>query len=137
MGKSLQKWLPLYRVEQVLTNSKYIVRKVGTNHTECVHRIRLGPIEPNFDVKDLEEVDPQQFTPDPMTRNYAEPSLFDKTDILRPLSEQRATNNRDKDAPNIFLCLTCRAAPAARPLIPPWLHQLTLHPQKCKNVQPQ
>ena len=25
MGKSLQKWLPLYRVEQVLTNSNYIV----------------------------------------------------------------------------------------------------------------
>ena len=39
MGKSLQKWLPLYRVEQVLTNSNYIVRKVGTNHTQCVHRI--------------------------------------------------------------------------------------------------
>ena len=58
MGKSLQKWLPLYRVEQVVTNSNYIVRKVGTNHTQCGHRIRLGPIESKFDVKDLEEVDP-------------------------------------------------------------------------------
>ena len=68
----------MYRVEQVLTSSNYIVRKVGTNHTQCVHRIRLRPIEPKFDVKDLEEVDPQKFTPDPMTQNYAEPSLFDK-----------------------------------------------------------
>ena len=29
--KSVQTWLPLYRVEQVLTNSNYIIRKVGTN----------------------------------------------------------------------------------------------------------
>ena len=41
------------------------------------------------------------------------------TYLRRPLSEQRATNNRDKDAPNVFLCLTRHAAPAARPLIPP------------------
>ena len=34
-NKSLQVWLPLYRVEKVLTNSNYIVRKVGTNHTVC------------------------------------------------------------------------------------------------------
>ena len=78
MEKSLQKWLPLYRVEQVLTNSSCIVRKVGTNHPQCVHRIRLRPIEPNIDVKDLEEVDPQKFTFDPMTQNYAETSFFDK-----------------------------------------------------------
>ena len=46
MGKSLTKWLFLYRVESVLTNSNYIVRKVGTNYTQCVHRIRLRPITP-------------------------------------------------------------------------------------------
>ena len=44
MGKSLTKWLPLYRIETLLTNSNYIIRKVGTNNTQCVHRIRLRPM---------------------------------------------------------------------------------------------
>ena len=39
-NNSLQVWIPLYRVEKVLTNSNYIIRKVGTNYTQCVHRIR-------------------------------------------------------------------------------------------------
>ena len=33
LSKSAQKWLPLYRVEQVRTNCNYIVRKKGTNYT--------------------------------------------------------------------------------------------------------
>ena len=32
--KSVQVWLPLYRVEKVLTNSNYIIRRVGTNYTQ-------------------------------------------------------------------------------------------------------
>ena len=40
-SKSMQVWLPLYRVEKVLTNSNYIVRKVGTNYTQWAYRIRL------------------------------------------------------------------------------------------------
>ena len=38
--KSLPIWLPLYRIGKILTNSNYIIRKVGTNYTQCVHRIR-------------------------------------------------------------------------------------------------
>ena len=39
--KAVQIWLPLYKVEKVLTNSNYLIRKVGTPFTQCVHRIRL------------------------------------------------------------------------------------------------
>ena len=39
IGKALQTWLPLYRVEKALTTSNYIVRKIETNYTQCVHRI--------------------------------------------------------------------------------------------------
>ena len=33
--KSIQKWLALYRIEKVLTDSNYWIRKVGTNFTHC------------------------------------------------------------------------------------------------------
>ena len=79
MGKSLNKWIPLYRVEQVLTNSNYIVRKVGTNYTQCVHRIRLRPITPQYQIEDLAHIHPNNFVPDPSTRHTSEPSLFDST----------------------------------------------------------
>jgi hypothetical protein len=47
-------WLPLYRVEQVVTNSNYVVRKVNTNFCTIVNRMRLSPITPQYTVKDLE-----------------------------------------------------------------------------------
>ena len=75
--KSTLKWLQLYQVNQVLTNSNHVVRKVGMNYTQCVHRIRLRSIEPKFEFKDLEVVDANNFTPDPVTFNHLEPSLFD------------------------------------------------------------
>ena len=40
-NESLLMWLPLYRVEKILANSNYLMRKVGTNCTKCVHRIKL------------------------------------------------------------------------------------------------
>ena len=62
------KWLQLYRVEKILINNNYIVRKVGTNSTQCVHRIRLRPIEPKFAVNDLSLIDPAAFTTDDFIR---------------------------------------------------------------------
>ena len=37
-------WLPLYRIEKFLKNSNYIIRKVDTNYTQCVHQFRLRPL---------------------------------------------------------------------------------------------
>ena len=42
----IQKWLALYGVERVLTDSNYLIRKIGTNYAQIVHRIRLRPIKP-------------------------------------------------------------------------------------------
>ena len=72
------KYHPLYRVEQVLTHSNYIVRKVGTNYTQCVHRVRLKPIKPQYEFTDLPEIDPNNFTTDPnLSENQLEPNLTD------------------------------------------------------------
>ena len=35
------RWIGLYRIENVLTNDKYIVRWLNTNKTQILHRIRL------------------------------------------------------------------------------------------------
>ena len=77
-SKSLQVWLPLYRVEKVLTNSNYLIRKVGTPFTQCVHRIRLRPYEPSEPPVDFDNIDPSQFVPEPVLGKFRQkPELFD------------------------------------------------------------
>ena len=78
MEKSLTKWLPLYRVESVLTNSNHIIRKVGTNHTECVHRLGLRPNTPQYQVEDIPDVNSNNFIPGPITQHFSELTLFDQ-----------------------------------------------------------
>ena len=45
--KLIGKWLALYRVEKVLTDSNCLIRKVVTNYTQIVHGMRLRPITPH------------------------------------------------------------------------------------------
>ena len=78
IDSQVQNWLPLYKLEKVLTDSNYIIRKVKTNYTQCVHRIRLKPIKPSETPEDLEVVNPVSFQPDPSRRQHMEPELFDK-----------------------------------------------------------
>ena len=40
------RWIGLYLVEKVLPNNNYIVRKLNTNKTQILHRIRLGKYNP-------------------------------------------------------------------------------------------
>ena len=92
------KWLGFYRVEQCLSRQNYIVRKIGTHHTQCVHRIRLKPIsELPSDLKDIDLVDKTKFVKDPsFPEQYLKPTLFDKfrEQILR---EEALPENTDPD----------------------------------------
>ena len=121
MGKSLTKWLPLYRVENVLTHSNYIIRKVGTNYTQCVHRIRLRPIKPQHQVEDIPVINPTNFTPDPSTRHVSEPSLFDKA--LPDLLNDKTFTPEDEvsDTPAVVFCYRPRRVlpPPPVPPVPP------------------
>ena len=77
-SKSMNVWLPLYRVEKVLTDSNYLIRKVGTYFTQCIHRIRLRAYSPSEPPIDLENIDQEKFIPDPVLGKYRqEPALFD------------------------------------------------------------
>ena len=57
MNKMLPKWLALYRVEQKMSNENYLVREIGTNHTQIVHRIRLRSYTPTHKIVDLPNID--------------------------------------------------------------------------------
>ena len=74
-ASEVQKWLPLYKVEKVLTDSNYILRKPNTNYTQCVHRIRLKPTKPSVTPQ---VINPANFLPDSSRRQHMEPDLFDK-----------------------------------------------------------
>ena len=77
-AKSCTIWLSLYKIEKVLTKSNYLIRKIGTPYTQCVHRIRLRPITPNYDVEDI-SVTQQDFKPDPSLCKYrSEHEIFDE-----------------------------------------------------------
>ena len=77
-ASQVQKWLPLYKIEKVLTDSNYIIQKVNTNYTQCVHGIRLKSIKPSETPEDLEVINPAIFRPDPSRKQHMEPDLFDK-----------------------------------------------------------
>ena len=77
-AKSCKIWLSLYKIEKVLTKSNYLISKIGTLYTQCVYRIRLRPITPKFDVKDI-SVTQQDFKPDPPLGKYrSEHEIFDE-----------------------------------------------------------
>ena len=78
--KGLQcKFQLLYRVEGALTDSNYLIRKVGTNHTQIAHCTRLRPIKPQHQINDLEIIDPKNFSCDPsIEKDAEEPELLDQ-----------------------------------------------------------
>ena len=61
-------------MEKVLTDSSYLIRKTGTNYTQIVHRIRIRPITPQYQVEDVPEIDPANFRTDPSLGHH--PSLL-------------------------------------------------------------
>ena len=68
----------MYRVEKILTNANYIVRKTNTQFTQCVHRMRLRPIKPQHEIEDLDSINPNEFEADPSVPEHErEPQLFD------------------------------------------------------------
>ena len=84
-GKSTTIWLSLYRVETIFTKSNYLVRKVGTPYTQCVHRIRLYTFTPNYQVEGI-QLTINDFRPDPSSGKYrSEHETFDDAleDLLR------------------------------------------------------
>ena len=49
------KWEEPYKVVKVLSHSNYIIRKVGTFRTQCVHRMPLRPFVPHDPIDDIDD----------------------------------------------------------------------------------
>ena len=112
-------WLPLYRIEKLLTYSNYIIRKVGTNYTQCVHRNRSRPVTPQGRIDDLTVINFEIFQRDPSLGHYrGEPTLFDESlpPLLEPPTTVVATQNVTEDRPPVKVSLRFPLAPAAVPI---------------------
>ena len=58
------RWIGPYIIEQVLPNNNYLVRKIGTNKTQILHRMRLPQITPRQPPSDV-PVTQREWQPDP------------------------------------------------------------------------
>ena len=102
-------------------NSNNIIRKVGTNYTQCVHRIRLRPVTPQYTVDDLDTIAKSKFVPDLSTRHGSEPALFDQTLPYLLTDRPFSTVDEVEDTPAVVFHYVLRRVPPAPPPAPPAL----------------
>ena len=58
------RWIRPYIIEKVLPINNYLVRKIGTNKTQILHRMRLRQVTPRQPIPDT-PVTPREWQPDP------------------------------------------------------------------------
>ena len=58
------RWIGLYIIEKVLPNNNYVVRKIGTNKTQILHRMRLRQFTPRRPIPDIPATS-REWQPDP------------------------------------------------------------------------
>ena len=58
------RWIGPYIIEKVLPNNNYVVRKIGTNKTQILQRMRLRQFTPRQPIPDIRAT-PREWQPDP------------------------------------------------------------------------
>ena len=58
------RWIGLYIIEKLLPNNNYLVRKIGTNQTQVLHRMTMRQFTPHEPPAHI-RVKPQEYKPDP------------------------------------------------------------------------
>ena len=58
------RWIGPYIIEKLLPNNNYLVRKIGTNKTQVLHRMRMRHFTPRQPPADI-TVKPQRYKSDP------------------------------------------------------------------------
>ena len=59
------RWIGPYIIEKVLANNNYLVRKIGTNKTHVLHRMRMRQFTPRQPPADI-PIKPQDYKSDPV-----------------------------------------------------------------------
>ena len=62
-------WTGPYIVIKVLSNNNYTIRKIGTRHTQTLHRIRIRPYVPEQRIPDV-TVRVNEYLPDPDVKTF-------------------------------------------------------------------
>ena len=95
------RWIGAYIIEKVLRNNKYLVRKIGTNKTQVLHRMRMRQFTPRQPPADI-LVKPQEYKSDPEVSlnhddlyaraweyDYEQPFFDDQNDKAAPPNLQQ------------------------------------------------
>ena len=130
--KLIQNWLALYRVE-VLTDSNCFIRKVGTNYTQIVHRFRLRPIKPQYQVTDINDILYENFQTDPTLGYFrGEQDFFDNG--LPSLLESDPTVP-DKKTPNFDSPVRVSISFGVQPQQPPAAEETVDQPEVAPEME--
>ena len=86
-------WKGPYKVMKVLSDSNYIIRKVGTHQTQCVHRMRLRLFKPEFPIDDINVS--KHLYPD--TERVEDTDIFDSNFPMTDEVDQNENDNLDQD----------------------------------------
>ena len=57
------RWTRPFTIEKLLPNNNYLVRKIGTNKTQILHRMRLRQFKPRQPIPDI-PITPREWQPD-------------------------------------------------------------------------
>ena len=123
------RWIGPYIIEKVLSNNNYLVRKIGTNKTQVLHRMRIRQFTPRQPPADI-TVKPQEYKSDPEVSlnhddSYAraweydfEQPIFDsENDNAAPPNSQELLAQSDfsteemRNTPEIPMCVPQRFSP--------------------------
>ena len=86
-------WKGPHKMMKVLSDSNYIIRKVGTHQTQCVHRMRLRLFKPEFPIDDINVS--KHLYPD--TERVEDTDIFDSNIPTNDEVDQNENDNLDQD----------------------------------------
>ena len=96
------RWIGLYIIEKVLPNNNYLVRKIGTNKTQVLHRMRMRQFTPRQPPPDI-TVKPQEYKSDP-ERSLNHDDLYARAweyDLEQPISDAENDNEAPTNSQEI------------------------------------
>ena len=124
-----------------MSNENYLVREVGTNHTQIVHRIRLRSYTPTHKIVDIPNIDKNNFVTDPkFPDEYKQPALFDRTQhrlLWHPkMSDAPETDdiNPDQTQQDHYDTIYLRKPQVRLQRLPANIDNTTLQPRKYDSI---
>ena len=101
------RWIGPYIIEKLLPNNNYLVRKIGTNKTQVLHRMRMRQFTPRQPPADI-TVKPQEYKSDPEVSlnhddiyaraseyDFEQPIFDDENDNEAPTNSQESPVQSD------------------------------------------